>query len=199
MDTSLMKGWPFVGLCVLSGCIGFGTFMMQHIRREIRKRSLMKRILAEIESLPVGIAVRHSPVRPKAVRNPSPKQWLPKYLWDYRTSVEAIDRPLRLFAVGRYVVSGAGWVPHSLLGRERPTFDVFYGPSECSMWSGLSAAEMLPGQEVIQTRSCSHGDELKPFIERWVFVGIDESGQRFKGVGDLELLGELEDSPTSET
>jgi hypothetical protein len=65
-------------------------------------------VLAELESLPVGLEVIHSPGRVRSPVGPDPNGW--PYRWIFRTEVRAIDRPLTITHFGICAWEGGQWI-----------------------------------------------------------------------------------------
>ena len=67
-------------------------------------------LLSELETLPVGLRVTHTPPEVRGPRGPNPdaRDW--RYRWFFRTEVGAIDRPLTITQFGILAWEDGKWV-----------------------------------------------------------------------------------------
>jgi hypothetical protein len=73
-----------------------------------RTADIRSKLLADLESLPVGLEVIHTPVRVGDPEGPNRDDW--PYRWHFRTEVRTINRPPTITRFGIIAWDGSQWV-----------------------------------------------------------------------------------------
>jgi hypothetical protein len=139
---------------------------------------------AEVESLPTGIEVTHTPSSAKASEGVSTKY---KYTWVYETEVRSTVGPLRIVEFGSFSSASGKWVV-STFTRKAFTAEDF------ASWYACPNAELTADTSFSDHHNWTARDSLpgKPTISRWYYIGVDPSGKRFKGEATVEELPEVQ-------
>jgi hypothetical protein len=179
-DGQKMRRWFTIGLTTLIsgvvGCLGTTSTSTSTSRSG-------SAVLAELESLPVGLEVIHSPNPVSSPVGPDPKGW--PYRWIFRTEVRAIDRPLTIIQFGICAWDGEQWILPSNTGRynagllDQRTF---------MQWYACPSARIEPGKPAVDPENWAGSHARHSFRQRWFFVGRDDQGKRYKGEAVVELL-----------
>jgi hypothetical protein len=147
-----------------------------------------RRVIAELDRLPVGIKVELTPSRVSA-RAGGESAW--RYYWQYRTVLESISEELTVIQFGY-----CEWYKdHWILPRDESGFE--RGPLQAPQfaeWFRCPGAFLKPGKEVVDEQHWLGSDDLRSVRHKWYFVAIDCHGKRYKGEGIVDLLGELDES-----
>jgi hypothetical protein len=139
--------------------------------------------LVELESLPVGLEVLHTPNPTKAqegVLTGFP------YGWRYETAVRALGGPVRIEEFGSFAWQDRRWVFTNFTG------EPFYAEQFAEWYS-------CPEATVTDTLACANSfnwtgnTRVESGRMLWYFIGVDEQGRRVKGQAVAEQLGELTD------
>jgi hypothetical protein len=150
------------------------------------RQAARRRILTELETLPVGIEVELSPAQVHA-RSGGNSDW--RYYWRYQTVLQAIDVSLTVVQFGYCEWFRDRWVlPRDESGFER-------GPLTArhfAEWFRCPGAHLKPGRKVIDDQHWLGSNDLRSVRHKWYFIGIDCNGNRYKGEGTVELIGEVE-------
>lgn len=152
-----------------------------------------EQILKDLEKLPVGIKVVHTPAKLKASRNDGSKTNIDKkwaYEWSYKTTISAVDKPLDIVRFGQAEWIDGKWaIP---VGSEDHDVILGGGP-EFAEWYNCPKGHLEPGKEIVDPINWSGSKTLRTFKQKWFFIGKDKDGKFYKGEADIELLGELDD------
>jgi hypothetical protein len=143
--------------------------------------------IAELERLPVGIRVTHSPETVKAVKKLPIDGRRLNYTWVYRTEVTAMDKDLKIIQFGAFLWDGTKWQ----LG-ETNTGTPF-GEKEFVNWYGCENSFLKKGQSASDPMNFHTAVSLDAGKYRWFFVGVDAAGKRFAGDAVVEFVAELGD------
>jgi hypothetical protein len=140
-------------------------------------------VLADLESLPVGIKVIHTPAQVRSPVGPNPQGW--PFRWLFRTEVHAIDRPLTIIQFGICAWDGNQWI--------LPTDNRRYNSGVLNRqtfkeWYDCPTARIEPGKPAIDPQNWAGNRTRASFRQRWFFIGVDNRGNRYKGEGVVELL-----------
>lgn len=153
-----------------------------------------EQLLKELDKLPVGIKVVHTPAKLKASRNDGTKanidqKWT--YEWSYKTTVSAMDKDTPLTIVG---FGSCEWVDEKwAIPANRDEYDVIEGGTgEFAEWYTCPMGKLEPGKEYTDPQNWSGSKKLRAFKQKWFYVGEDKDGKRYKGEAEVELLGELD-------
>ncbi len=137
------------------------------------------------ESLPVGIEVVHTPNPVRDPEEPSKGGW--PFRWTFRTEVRAIDRPLTVKWLLILGWDGNRWV----LDRRQKKFNSGEGDERVfAEWYECPGARIAPGSPAVDPSNWAGSYSREPFKQKWVMIGEDATGKRFKGEGIVELLPE---------
>ena len=142
-------------------------------------------VLADLESLPVGMEVIHSPSKVRSPVGPDAEGWT--YQWFFKTEVRAIDRPLKIVKFGICAWDGAKWILPSDNQRYNAGIG---GQTEFKEWYSCPSARIEPGKPAIDAENWAGSHTRTPFRQKWFFVAADDNGKRFKGEAVVELLDE---------
>ena len=138
-------------------------------------------MLSEALALPVGIRVIHQP-NPVSARTGGPSGR--RYTWVYETRVEAIDRELRIVDFRAFNWVDGHWRFSNFTGKPF-TSDNF------ASWYGCPGARLQPGKPVADSSNWSGSDELQATKGRWIYIGEDARGNRYRGDAVVEKLAEV--------
>ena len=162
----------------------------------VKKRSLAR----ELATLPIGLDVVCEPAHAYARLLQGPTSW--PYAWSFLVSVRVRGaRPLSVetfavaplnrgrwaFCAGRYVALGRGV--------KRPAYMTLALSDFCKDFQ-VPELRLEPGK-VYTANMRVAGAEQKKCRLRWAFIGQDDEGRRFRGVGEVELLDWLMMGPTA--
>ena len=139
----------------------------------------------EVMALPEAIEVLHSPNPVKAMKGGRSKR---AYTWLYETRVRTLGRPLKIVEFGAFSAVEGKWVLANLTGKPFTT-------AEFAKWYECPGGRLVPGQVFSDAKNWGGGDRLENQRALWFFVGIDESGKRYRGTAMITQLGELESAP----
>jgi hypothetical protein len=147
------------------------------------KLSADSAVLAELESLPVGLEVIHSPTRVRSPVGPDSKGW--PYRWNFRTEVRAIDRPLTIVKFGIIAWDGTRWV----LPLNNCRYNAGIGDqTKFKEWYTCPSARIEPGKPAIDPENWAGSSTRTSFRQKWFFIADDDHGKRYKGEAVVELL-----------
>jgi alpha-tubulin suppressor-like RCC1 family protein len=139
--------------------------------------------LRELEGLPTGLTVTHTPNPVKArVGGPSGR----RYAWVFGTTVTPTGSDtVTITEFGFFVWIEDGWVFSNFTGRP------FTG-EHFAEWYGCPDARILPDHECTDGSGWGSRDALQASRTRWYYIGVTSSGQRVKGEAILEVLAEVD-------
>jgi hypothetical protein len=140
-------------------------------------------VLAELQSLPLGLEVIHTPSVVPSPVGPQPKGW--PYRWTFRTEVRAIDRPLTIVQFGICAWDGRQWI----LPSDNRRYNAGVLDKRKFMdWYACPSARIEPGKPAVDPQNWAGNNTRTSFRQRWFFVGQDDQGKRYKGEAVVELL-----------
>ena len=143
------------------------------------------RSVTDLERIPVGIKVVQSPEMAKAVKKLPVDGRRGEYSWVYRTEVTALDKDLTIVEFGAFHWDGAEWQ----LG---PTSNgTPYGTKEFAEWYSCEDGVLKKGQSASDPVNWNSLDELVPGKAKWFFIGMDETGKKYRGDAVVEFAPEL--------
>ncbi len=135
----------------------------------------------ELESLPQGLAVAHTPDPVLATFfGPSGSQWT------HSTTVSSTVGPVTIIEFGCFYEEGGQWTFGT--GTKAP-----YTASDFAEWYGCPGAELQPGESYTDVSNRSLGNCLPEQVAKWYFIGLDSKGNRVKGESSVTLLLELDE------
>lgn len=141
-------------------------------------------LIAELESLPFGLEVKHTPAKVRDSQGPNiSSDW--KYRWIFRTEVRATEKPLTITRFGVLAWDGTQWV----LPPDQSHFNAgLLGQKEFIEWYSCPEATVEPNKPAVDPQNWAGSHTLADFKQKWFFIGVDEGGKSFKGEGLVELL-----------
>ena len=124
----------------------------------------------EMNSLPDGIVVTHSPIRGIAARGGRSGF---NFTWDFSTTVCA-PKPVRIVEFGAFIRHNKQWV-FSNFTRKPFTAEDF------GDWYSAPSAVLELGKTYTDQQNWFGSNSLKEIESLWYFIGVDETNQRVKG------------------
>ncbi len=172
----ITTAWLTTSIATLAGCSGAPSTSTSTSRPGAA-------VLAELESLPVGLEVIHSPNPVHAPVGPNDEGWL--YRWIFRTEVRAIDRPLTIVYFGMCAWDGTQWI--------LPSDNTRYNAGvkrqkDFIEWYTCAGARIEPGKPAADPENWAGSNTRAAFRQKWFFVGEDDRKNRYKGEAVVELL-----------
>jgi hypothetical protein len=153
----------------------------------LAQRAFSEEKLQELERLPTGLTVEHTPNPVKASDGgPSGR----RYTWLYRTTVtSARSDTVTITDFGAFVWFGDRWVFTNFTGKP-------FTSQDFADWYACPDARILPGRECSDSRNWSGSDSLRAQRGRWYYIGVTGSGQRVKGEAIIEELAAVDTTKT---
>jgi hypothetical protein len=149
------------------------------------RQSARRRVLTELDRLPVGIHVELEPAKVRA-RLGGESAW--RYYWCYQTSLQAIEVGMTVIQFGYCEWFQDRWVlPRGESGFERGSLSA----THFAEWFRCPGAYLHAGMRIVDNEHWLGSDDLRTVRHKWYFIAIDGQGNRYKGEGIVELLGEL--------
>ncbi|MBX7106286.1 MAG: hypothetical protein K1X57_19570 [Gemmataceae bacterium] len=140
---------------------------------------------ADWETLPVGFKVVHSPNPVRGPEGPIPGVW--PFKWTYRTEIKAIKQPLRVTRFMILAWDGQYWI----LDKDQKNYNSGEGGSkQFAEWYNCPDGKIEPGKPAIDERNWAGNKARTPFKQKWVVIGEDAAGMKYKGEGIVEFLAE---------
>jgi hypothetical protein len=120
----------------------------------------------ELESLPTGLRVSHSPDRPKARREGASGA---RFTWVYATTVSATAGPVIIEEFGCFFWDGGRWVFNNYTGKP-------FSRKDFAEWYACPGAKVLPGHSYTDPRNWGGSQVLIAVRRKWYFIGTDAQG-----------------------
>lgn len=141
----------------------------------------------KLKNITTGIEVTHSKNNVYAIPNKKDIDKYGKYKWHYETTVSATNENLTIVEFGAYVWSGNKWVFNTIYNRP-------FNKEEFSKWYSCENAFIEKGQSFTDHNNWGKGDILdgKKSKTLWYFIGVNKSGEKFKGIAEIVTIGKLE-------
>jgi hypothetical protein len=158
-------------------------------------RMKSRKIASDLQSLPIGLEVRHFPSPAWAVKTDAGAGW--RFIWQFETLVVVtIDRPLRIEKFGMGVWHRGRWLYSS--SRRAIILGPFATPN-CTVFSdrdfirefNCPSGWLKPGLEASDHSNWAGSGRLLPFRQNWFFIGRDDEGRAYKGEAIIDLEGRL--------
>jgi hypothetical protein len=149
-------------------------------------------LLAQLEKLPVGLKVVHTPAKVKARKNDGSlanvdARWT--YHWSYATTVSATDKPLTIVQFGSCEWIDGKWA----IPQNTDEYDVIAGAGkDFGEWYSCPEAKVETGKEYKDPQNWSGSKTVRAFKQKWYYIAKDADGKFYKGEAEVELLGELD-------
>ncbi len=147
-------------------------------------------LLSELETLPVGLRVTHTPaqVRGPVGPNADPPDW--RYRWIFKTEVSAVDRPVTITQFGILAWDGAKWI----LPPDQSRYNSGLLDQRTFVeWYSCPRARIEPGKPAVDPQNWAGSHERISFQQQWFFIGVDADGKRCKGEAVVQLLADGEE------
>jgi len=148
---------------------------------DLREVAMADSVLAELDQLPEGIRVTHSPNPVFAVEDTT-AHW--RFTWNYATTVAAIKGEVTVVEFGVLSRTGDQWVYANY------TDEPFRG-KEFAEWYNCDGSRLCEGLSYIDPSNWSAAGCLKEAKSLWYFIAEDETGRRVKGVAEVRLAAGL--------
>jgi len=142
--------------------------------------------LRELESMPMGIAVSHTPNLARYTFNPSNVSGVE---WQFSTTVSAMAGPVTISEFGYFVERNEQWE----LNYE-DELPLSFSSSDFANEFDCPNALMVPGKSYTNPENRSAIDCVPEQLVKWYFIGIDADGKRVKGEAGVKLITELDPS-----
>ena len=169
-----LTAWLMTSLSALAGCTGAPSTSTSRPGAAV---------LAELQSLPVGLEVIHSPNPVRNPVGPDSRGWA--YQWHFRTEVRAIDRPLTVVYFGICAWDGKEWI----LPSDNTRYNAgILRQKDFIQWYHCPGARIATGKPAVDPENWSGSRTRTSFRQRWFFVAEDDRKNRFKGEAVVELL-----------
>ncbi len=149
-----------------------------------RSRASSSGPVAELEALPVGLEVVHTPARVENPRQGDKRSgWA--YQWVFGTEVRAIERPLTIAQFGILAWDGENWI----LPPDQTKYNAgILGQAEFTEWYECPTGRIEPGKPAVDPKNWAGSHTRSSFKQKWFFIGVDSKGQRYKGEAVVELV-----------
>lgn len=154
--------------------------------QEIAESTDASEKLRELESMPVGIAVSHTPSPVRYTLNPSNVSGVE---WQFSTTVSAVGRPVTIVEYGYFVERNEQWDFN--YENELP---LSFSSSDFASEFHCPNALIVPGSSYTNPENRSAIDCIPEQLVKWYFIGIDADGNRVKGEAGVKLITELDPS-----
>jgi hypothetical protein len=164
--------WFTISLAALAGCTGASSTSPSGAA-----------VFAELDSLPVGLEVIHSPNNVSAPVGPLDEGW--QFRWDFRTEVRAIDRPLTVVYFGIAAWNGKKWI---LPANTQLYNSGVLRQSDFIEWYHCPGARIAPGKPAVDPENWAGSRTRTSFRQKWFFIAEDDRKKRYKGEAVVELL-----------
>ena len=169
-----MKGSIVVVLIVVALCCGCGPQSSESVQ-------LVPFELSDLESLPVGLEVIHTP-NPVSARTDGNSGY--KYTWTFKTSVCSTDGPVAIYDFGCLMWKNDQWV----LGNF--TKELFT-QKDFIEWYSCPSGVVTSSSQFSDLSNWGAANCLGASKSKWFYVGIDDKGNRVKGEAIIEQAAEL--------
>jgi len=169
-----------------SALILFASAGLALADQEIAEPTDAREKLTELESMPMGIAVSHTPSLVRYTLNPSNVSGVE---WQFSTTVSAMAGPVTIVEFGYFVERNEQWELH--YENERP---LSFSAGDFASEFDCPASLMVPGKSYTNPENQSAIDCVPEQLVKWYFIGIDADGSRVKGEADIKLITELDPS-----
>ncbi len=154
--------------------------------KEIAESTDAHEKLKELESMPVGIAVSHTPSPVLYTLNASNISGVE---WQFSTTVSAMTGSVTIVEFGYFVERNEQWTWN--YENELP---LFFTSSDFASEFDCPNALMVPGKSYTNPENQSAIDCVPEQFVKWYFIGLDAGGNRVKGEASIKLIAELDTS-----
>ncbi|PHQ80688.1 MAG: hypothetical protein COB65_10975 [Thalassobium sp.] len=144
---------------------------------------------AELDSLPVGILIQHSKDTVYAELNLKDPEVRGIYKWGYATTVSAIDNEITITKFGGFDYHEGRWIESAGI------YDRPFSTSEFEKWYSCPGGAMIPEASFTDSNNWTKGNKLNIDTRRalWYFIGVDETGKKWKGIKEIVYVGKMEE------
>lgn len=139
--------------------------------------------LAELDALPVGLTVIHTPNPVKADwdgRRDVPCRWI------FETAVSAAGSTVTIEEFGSFFWTIDHWEFSNVT--KKP-----FTRKNFAEWYGCPDGVLRPGETRRDASNWVQACSARQGRSRWYYIGVDADGRRVKGEAVIELAGEYED------
>jgi hypothetical protein len=142
----------------------------------------------KIESLPVGIEVKHNLKQVYASTNEDYPTRGGKYKWKYKTSVKALTEDLKIVEFGGFILEENKWVEKNI--ERRP-----FNNQEFQEWYKCPDGMLKTGLNFTDSNNWGTSNEITDIDAKtlWYYIGINSENKKFVGYGEIEMIGELKE------
>jgi len=161
----------------------FATALATEQQGKLEQQTMDDLKLTELESLPEGIKVVHTPSSALATWDGSKEL---KYTWTYKTTVESLAGFVTVEEFGMYFWDGNRWVFGNVTTAP-------FTKKDFAEWYSCPGSKILQGCEFSDPSNWSSSGCLQDGKARWYFIGTDEQGGRVKGEATFEQLGRFQE------
>ena len=140
-------------------------------------------LLSELEQLPIGMDVVHIPATVSGPTAGIETGW--SHSWVFRTEVESRGEKLKIQLFGILAWDGEEWVLPS--NQKKYNSGVLDGKTFAE-WYGIPDGTISPVAPAVDDQNWAGSHNRQGFKQKWFFIGVDESGKKWKGEGVVELV-----------
>ena len=138
---------------------------------------------ADWETLPTGFEIVHTPNPVAKPIGPIQGRW--PYKWTFRTEIRAKDQPLKVTQFMILAWDGQNWI----LDKKQQNYNSGEGDTKLfAKWYGCAEGKIGPGKPAVDEKNWAGNSTKSPFKQKWVVIGEDAMGQKYKGDGVVELI-----------
>ncbi len=149
--------------------------------------SVTKAKLAELDTLGIGLAVRHTP-NPVYARSGGRSRY--RYTWLYRTGVSVTGSDtVTITEFGAFGWIGKEWVSSNFTRKPFTTH-------EFADWYACLDGRIAPGHQCSDSLNWTGNNALRASRSRWYYIGVTRDGRRVKGEAIVDLLAAMDTSST---
>jgi hypothetical protein len=139
--------------------------------------------IEELEKLPVGLKITHSPNPGQATETPRHKSG--KYTWFFKTTVRATDSDVKLTQFGAFSEVGGKWVFGNFTSKP-------FTPKDFAEWYSCTNAELKKAKDYADPSDWGASNALQVTKWRSYYLGTDSKGQLVKGEAIFESKSEID-------
>ena len=167
-----------IPIAIWVGCDRRSESQLQQDLPAANEEEELHPILKQLESLPDGIVVTHSPNPSKAKLGGRSGY---KYTWLYATNVTAQTSNVVIEEFGSFTWHKGQWVFVNFT--KNP-----FSASDFADWYVCPNAKLTKGNTYTDNSNWTGSDVLEAGKMKWYFVGRNERGERVKGEAIIETL-----------
>ena len=142
------------------------------VKGDAKYRSVMK--------ITDGIIVTHTPSEVSAEEEGRSGY---KYTWIHETSVRSSVGHLKIVEFGAFHLQNTKWVFSTYTGKP-------FTSDDFAEWYNCPEAMITEGDAFIDPKNWTGSEALHESSTLWYFIGEDASGQRYKGISQVDTLAQ---------